>query len=331
MASAAPSAAAPAAGVEAAQPTSAMDQHLAAVQALTEATQARDAGKMAARYAPDAELTVVPAAGTLRGRDRIAADWAPYFEAFPDFRIAVKRVWLTGDVAIVDWISVGTNTGNFLGIKATGRRAGQSSLGILWFDGQGLIAREHLYEDGGVLLAQLSGQPAPPPPTLPEKAEVHYAGSPADAASLSFGKVYMDAIARKDTTKILSLLTDDFEMDLAMAPAPERGKEAAQRGLERFTTAFPDARFSIANAWGVREFAIFEYALQGTQDGPLGPIPPTHKKVDWHWVRILEVRGDKIARAWGYSNSIELLGEIGALSSTRPASSSTPPPPPKPH
>ena len=182
----------------------------------------------------------------------------------------------------------------------------------------GLIAREHLYEDGGVLLAQLSGQPAPPPPVVPEKADVYYAGTPADAPSLAVGKLYMDAIARKDAQGMLGMLTDDFVMDLAMAPAPEDGKEDARKGLERFTKAFPDARLAITNAWGVRDFAIVEYALQGTHDGPLGPIPPTHKKVDWHWVRILEVRGGRVARGWAYANSIELLGQIGALGPPSP-------------
>jgi len=292
-----------------------MRQHLAVVEALAAAINAHDPVKMALLYATDAELTVIPGAGTLRGREAIASDWKPFFQAFPDLRFGAKRAWLTGDVAVVEWVDAGTNTGDFLGIKATGRMAGQTSAAVLWFDAQGLIAREHLYEDGLTLLAQLSGQQgAPPVPAVPEKPEVFLAdGSQAERDALAVGLRYMDAWQRKDETALLDLLPYDFELDLAMAPAPEQGKEAARQAYERFATAFPDARLEVTGRWSVSSYAIFEYAIQGTQQGRLGALPATHRKADWHWLRILEVKDGKITRAWGFANMIELMGQLGAL------------------
>jgi steroid delta-isomerase-like uncharacterized protein len=270
---------------------------------------------MALAYANDAELTVIPGAGTLQGRDAIAADWKPFFQAFPDLRFALSRAWLTGDVAVAEFVDAGTNSGDFLGIKATGRMAGQTSAAVLWFDAQGLIAREHLYEDGLTMLAQLSGQPgAPPVPTIPEKSEVVFAdGSQVENDALAVGRRYIDALQRRDATALLDLLAPDFELDLAMAAAPERGKDAARQAYERFAAAFPDARFDVTGRWAAGDYAIFEYAVQGTQQGPLGGLPATHRQADWHWLRILEGKNGAITRAWGFANMIELMGQLGAL------------------
>jgi len=320
----APSAGAGTATTPAVPPSPAEQQHWRTVQALAAAVDGHDLERIAAAYAPDAELTVIPGAGVLRGSEAIAADQQPFFQAFPDYRFAVVRAWVPPDALIAEQVGFGTNTGDFLGMKATGRRAGQRSLAIYWFSKDGRVAREHLYEDGATLLAQLAGQPAAQPvPTGPPPPKVFFAAGDEHAnEALAVARAYIDAASRKDVAKMTSLLADDVEMDLAVAPVPEKGKEQAVQSFERFAATFPDARWDVSNGWGVGDYAILEFAIQATQDGPIGPLPATHRKVDWHWARVFQVRGGKIVRGWAYANTIELMGELGALGSARAPSRS---------
>ncbi|HEX8715016.1 MAG TPA: nuclear transport factor 2 family protein, partial [Solirubrobacteraceae bacterium] len=98
-------------------PSPAEQEHWRTVQGLAAAVDAHDLERIAAAYTPDAELTVIPGAGVLRGSENIAADQQPFFQAFPDYRYAVERAWVAPDAVIAEQVGFGTNTGDFLGMK----------------------------------------------------------------------------------------------------------------------------------------------------------------------------------------------------------------------
>jgi steroid delta-isomerase-like uncharacterized protein len=83
--------------------------------------------------------------------------------AFPDMRMAVEDMIASGDKAVARVTVTGTNTGEFMGMPATGKSAAVKLIDITRFGDDGL-AREHWgVVDQFALMQQLGAIPAGPP------------------------------------------------------------------------------------------------------------------------------------------------------------------------
>lgn len=81
-----------------------------------------------------------------------------------------------------------------------------------------------------------------------------------------------------------------------------------------FTKAFPDGKMTVDNAWGVGDYAIAEVTFEGTQKGPLGPLPATKKPVKVATVDIARINKDgKISNVWSYGDQTDLLVQLGIV------------------
>jgi steroid delta-isomerase-like uncharacterized protein len=300
------------------------------IKGLAQAVNAHDADKMASHYANDATVTVIPGAGDVKGRAAIAADQKGMFTAFPDLKMVEKRSFRTKNAAIVEWVVLGTHTGNFMNMPATNKPIGQISVSVYELSPDGLIQKERVYSDGATLLSQVSGNRARPIPGLPDQPEQKSGEASADEVKKAeaFGKQMFGTWEARKVSDYLGLLHDDFEFDAVMAMGPEKGKQSAKQAFERFGASFPDQKYSIANTWAFGDHYVYEYAIAGTHKGPIGPLKPTNKPIHWHWVQIVQVKDGKVARGWGYANMLELFAQLGALrpAAPPPAQQKTPPP-----
>ena len=75
---------------------------------------------------------------------------------------------------------------------------------------------------------------------------------------------------------------------------------------------------------------IVEYTVTGTQNGPLGALPASKRKINAHAVDIFHLKDGKLDRGWTYSNSLEIMTQLGLfqipLQKVAPVAA---PPPPK--
>ena len=79
-----------------------------------------------------------------------------FFKGFPDFKITnPHRSALTRNSIFVHWEMTGTNTGEFNGAPATGKKVKISGLSRLHFNGEGKVDEENVYYDQLSLMAQL--------------------------------------------------------------------------------------------------------------------------------------------------------------------------------
>jgi len=299
-----------------------------ALGAAMEALNAHDATKFAALYAPDA---VMSAAGLreLNGRDMIAADMKEWFETFGDVKVGFARAFMKKDVVVLEWALAGTYKGGGLfGEKGKDTPIGHHGLSVLWFDDNGLVKTEHRYGDLGAVAAQLGGgaakgakgPAAPPIPTLPASPEVVAAkGTPDEDKNAGVGASLLAAMSDHSEAKFAELVTDDIEQEGLTTLAATKGKADAKKFFQAVTKAFPDAKLTPSGSWGVGDFAIVEYALTGTQKGPLGPLPASKKPVTVHAVDVFRIKDGKVARAWTFTNGLELLNQIQQVSITPPA------------
>jgi steroid delta-isomerase-like uncharacterized protein len=280
------------------------------------ALNAHEAAKFAEGFAPDG-ISITYGVGENKGREAIASDVQKYFDAFPDLKIASSNVYAKGEIVVIEWVMNGTHKGEFMGVKPTGKAVGVRGATVTWMTPDGLIKQEHRYMDGSTLMAQL-GQlknPARPVAPLPSgDATWRVAkGTPDEDKQSDVVKGMYGAFDKKSEADFLGSMADNATWsDMAM-PKDVTGKAEAKKSYQSFAKAFPDGKLSVDTIFSVDEFTVAESTMNGTHNGPLGPLKATKKPVSLHGLDIMTVKDGKIQAGTGYSNSVELLAQTGLL------------------
>ncbi len=283
-------------------------------KASIEAWNSHDAKKVAALFAADGVLKV-PGMPDAKGTDAITTDAQMVLAGFPDFKAAYSNIVTKGNTQVLEWTTTGTNTGEWMGQKATGRPMGINGVSVVTYNDDGLIKEEHRYFDVPTISSQLDAKAKDgtfrPVAKLPAATENHVAKD--DAAVL--GKVN-EIYAAMDTGKIdavMAFYTDDTTFDDFSSPATAKGKKANKDWLNGLLTGFPDAKQMnptqvVADGW-----VISEGVFNGTHKGTFGPLKATNKPVSVHYVDVWQLKDGKVATARTYLNSLELLVQVGAM------------------
>jgi steroid delta-isomerase-like uncharacterized protein len=298
------------------------------MKGLAEAFNAHDTKKMLSYYTDDCVFQTY-GAPEMHSRDDSIKMLQMFFDTVGDVKGAPTRVWVKGNVAISELAWAGTMTGDFMGVKASKKPVGAMRLHIVWFNDDGLIKETHEYGDDAGLMAQMKGaKGAPPVPTVPTNPpEMHVGKGTPEEDKLADWMKGMDEVFSKDDVKAAAaLMADDgdYWMNIGGGPAI-KGKKEMTKELTNWFKAFPDQKWTSTNAWGIDGFAIVEHSLNGTQKGPLGPLPASNKQVsNWHFVDVAQPSADqKQQHGWGYTNLVEMMIQTGAL---KPATEKAGPP-----
>src|SRR5437016_5205290 len=84
-------------------------------------------------------------------------------------------------------------------------------------------------------------------------------------------------------------------------PAPFVGHEGARQFFTLYLTAFPDLHLDMEEILAAGENRIVvRWRSSGTHNGPLANLPATGRKAGVHGCSVMEVKNQKIARAWVY-------------------------------
>ena len=136
--------------------------HTASIRRLYDLINAGDIDGFGRQLADDfVEHEEIP--GIPPTKDGVVQYFRMMLAAFPDMRMGVEDVIASGDKAVARVRVSGTNTGEFMGMPATGRSADVKLIDITRFGDDGL-AREHWgVVDQLALMQQLGIIPAGPP------------------------------------------------------------------------------------------------------------------------------------------------------------------------
>ncbi|HEY3129779.1 MAG TPA: ester cyclase [Acidobacteriota bacterium] len=118
-----------------------------------EAWRRRDWDALATGHTHDG-VVESPAFGTTIGRAAILENYEALFAAFPDQELQVQETLVDGDRAAVFWTAMGTHSGPFFGLAATGKRYQIHGVFLDTLK-DGLIARERRMYDFTALLLQI--------------------------------------------------------------------------------------------------------------------------------------------------------------------------------
>ena len=293
------------------------DMQKSLIGAVASAMNAHDPAKVGASYADDATVTMagVP---NITGKEAIQADLKKLIDGFPNMKFGFSRVWAKNDVLVSEWVVNATHTGDVMGMKPTEKPIGYAGVSVAWVNADGKIKEEHRYDDFAQVLAQIGAGPkgmkARAISAVPTAVEWHWAkGTPEEGKQADGMKVAIAAFQAKDDKAFAESIAEDVTWDDNMAPVALKGRAEAMKMFKAFTTAFPDVKVQVTNAWGIDDFAIAEVTVTGTQKAAFMSVPATKKPVTLHWVDIVQSKDTKGAHGWGYGNSMEMMAQLGLM------------------
>jgi steroid delta-isomerase-like uncharacterized protein len=92
----------------------------------------------------------------------VKAFFRMYIAAFPDLRLEVKDLLVSGDKAVARVRAAGTHQGEFMGMPATGKGIDVQLIDIMRFDDDGLVSEHWGVFDALAMMQQLGAIPEGP-------------------------------------------------------------------------------------------------------------------------------------------------------------------------
>jgi steroid delta-isomerase-like uncharacterized protein len=133
---------------------------------------------------------------------------------------------------------------------------------------------------------------------------------------------YFEAYDRQDTERIEQLVSSsNYTLHLSGMPSP-MDWNATKQFYTAIWSAFPDLHHEILDMVveeGEDKVAV-RYNIIGTHKGELQGIPPTGKEVSFGAMDFITLIDGKVAEEWEIADTMGLMQQIGAISSSAPPS-----------
>lgn len=134
--------------------------------------------------------------------------------------------------------------------------------------------------------------------------------------NMEFQRKVYELFSTGRSAEVLAHATDDVVVEMIAFGQVHRGHAGFREFLGAFTSAFPDIRIETKRQVAEGDRVVAEFEAHGTHDGPLmtpmGPIPPTGRKVVFHVCEVWDLRDGKLAGLRNYQDAASILRQIGA-------------------
>jgi predicted ester cyclase len=115
--------------------------------------------------------------------------------------------------------------------------------------------------------------------------------------------------ARGNFDALDALVTPDY----VLHPEEMRGPDGLKQMVEGYRSAFSGLRVTIDQQFTEGDYIATRTTIRGTHDGELMGIPPSGKEVEFTGLTISRCEGGRIVEEWELTDTVGLLGQIGAL------------------
>jgi len=299
-------------------PTTPTEKERAVADAYTKAL----ASPRLAGLGPLLDEEVLFAFGTqnTRGRERVLKAHENTFGAFDGRRFVASRVWLTDSRSTlnsqaIEWTMTGAQAREWMKIPPTGKNVVIKGLTLLWATDEGVITQIHVYFDEEIVKAQLGSGPldlgklpgSPAPDAKLAAPEIRErSGTPEEAANVALVRDMLQALEGDKEAAFLSTLADDVAVTAFDGVEAIRGQAAARAYFRSTRRSIRELDTVVENVWGVRSFAIAEYALTGLQVAPWNRVPVpkdgTLHPIHAQFVDVAEIALGKVTHIWRYAD-----------------------------
>jgi predicted ester cyclase len=134
------------------------------------------------------------------------------------------------------------------------------------------------------------------------------------SAAIGVVRRYVDALNRHDWRAVEGLLHPAFRR--YSDAAGETGVEDAAAMLDflrKEHEAYPDAREELLDVFAAGSRVAARHLFTGTQSGPLGPYPPTGRRVRSVYIALYDVVDGSIRESWAEWDNLSDLRQLGHL------------------
>ena len=256
------------------------------------------------------------------GRSAVVADAKAWLAAFPDAKFEPQLVLVSGrTVTEVRWFRA-TQSGALTlpsgTVPATNKPVSFLMLHQIELGDANRVKREAFAFDVGTLLLQLGKGPGPGRALLDKP----WPGAPMiviakddeterkNAAAIKAG---YDQLNKRDFKSFDALMADDIVESFNNEPADTVGKKAVQEENNGLIAAFSDIRVDVDTVWAAGDYTVGFEHVRGTNDGTLGPLVKTGRKLDWTAIEIIRWKDGKVEQSLPFNNGMEFSTQLGLV------------------
>ena len=135
----------------------------------------------------------------------------------------------------------------------------------------------------------------------------------AQTAELS-RRIFEDVWNRKNLSAIDNLISADYVHHDASSPAAS-GIDGYKQFVNYYMNAFPDAHFTVDDAFTDGRNEVTRWTVTGTHEGELAGIPRTGRRFSVTGITIARIDNGKITESWNNWDALGLMQQLGVVSS----------------
>jgi steroid delta-isomerase-like uncharacterized protein len=140
------------------------------------------------------------------------------------------------------------------------------------------------------------------------------ARTPAEEQQLASVRRYFDEVWSAGKLDVLDeILASDYVNHTPSTPNPPAGPAGLKPIVAAFRAAFPDLRFTIEDSFVEGDYVVVRVRMEGTHEGPLFGIPPTHKRVSVGQINIERFRDGKVVEHWRVTDELGVMKQLGLV------------------
>ena len=125
-----------------------------------------------------------------------------------------------------------------------------------------------------------------------------------------YQRIWIDGLNRGDVSAADRVAVNDCVIHITGQP-PINGRAAWKGFIQVFLTAFPDLHFTMDDQIAVGDKVAHRWHCTGTHTGPLGPVPPTGKKIAIDGLIFDRVVDGKIVERWEQYDGTLMMQQLG--------------------
>jgi len=127
-------------------------------------------------------------------------------------------------------------------------------------------------------------------------------------------RFFAEVINKRNAAVIDELFASNYTHHDAAAPTElQQSRDGYKQLILGFLAAFPDLTMKVEN-WIVEgDKVVALWSWRATHTGPLGPIPPTGKKVLGMGIDIRRITNGKIVEGWVGYDTMSMMQQLGLV------------------
>ena len=122
----------------------------------------------------------------------------------------------------------------------------------------------------------------------------------------------IEAVNSRDFDALDTLVAADVRRYSGATPDVHvRSLDDFKAFLHTDLAAVPDAMQEVNRIFSSGDMVAVHVTYSGTQDGQMGPFPPSHRRVELPFIGLLRVEDGKIAEIWVEWDNLSVLAQLG--------------------